>query len=340
MVIIADSKGREIKYLKYSKFDFDLGDTMDFNITIDASDFNGDDIEYGNIVFIPNSEYAGIIGGIETKTSDNSIIISGYCLRGLLNTKIIVPPKNQAYKQVSGEVNSIIKSLIDEKSLSSFFSVLEIDTGININNFKFDRYCTLLEGIEKMLKKVNYKLSIKYIQGQKGERGYAILSAVPIIDYSNNLEFSQDNMVNFNFREVKNGVNHLICLGKGELTQRIVIDLYVDSNGEIVKNQYYFGIDETAEVFEDTSSESSELEQRGMEKLEELKNMKSFNMDVSSLDVDIDIGDYVGGRDYITGKSLKSPIVNKIYKSSDGQLSIEYKIEGDDENAVDNRISN
>lgn len=64
MVIIADSNGREIKYLKYSKFDFDLGDTMDFSITISPIDYD-ESIKYGNIIFIPNSEYAGIIGGLK-----------------------------------------------------------------------------------------------------------------------------------------------------------------------------------------------------------------------------------------------------------------------------------
>lgn len=329
MVIIADSNGKEIKYLKYSKFDFDLGDTMDFTITISPIDYD-ESIKYGNIIFIPNSEYAGIIGGIETNTSENTVKITGYCLRGILNKRIIVPPKNQAYKQVSGEINTIIKSLIDEEGIGSFFSVSGIDTGINISNFNFDRYCTLLNGIEKMLKSVNYKLSIKYVQGQKGEKGYALLSSTPIIDYSDTLELSQDNLLDFIFKENNNGVNHLVCLGKGELTDRVVIDLYVGKNGEITENKYYKGLEEIAQVYEDTNSESDELRERGIEKLNELKNTKTFSMDINSLNIDIEIGDIIGGRDYITGNSLKSPVVNKIYTVDNGKESIEYKIEGDD----------
>nr|WP_256476318.1 siphovirus ReqiPepy6 Gp37-like family protein [Anaerofustis sp. NSJ-163] len=302
---------------------------MDFTITISPIDYD-ENIKYGNIIFIPNSEYAGIIGGIETNTSDNTVIIKGYCLRGILNKRIIVPPKNQAYKQVSGEINSIIKSLIDEEGIGSFFSVSEVDTGININNFKFDRYCTLLNGIEKMLKSVNYKLSIKYIQGQKGEKGYALLSSTPIIDYSDTLELSQDNLLDFIFKESNNGVNHLICLGKGELTDRVVIDLYVGKNGEITENKFYKGLEEITQVYEDTNSESDELRERGIEKLNEIKNTKTFSMDINTLNIDIEIGDIIGGRDYITGNSLKSPVVNKIYTVDNGKESKEYKIEGDD----------
>lgn len=181
-----------------------------------------------------------------------------------------------------------------------------------------------------MLKSVNYKLSIKYIQGQKGEKGYALLSSTPIIDYSGTLELSQDNLLDFIFKENNNGVNHLVCLGKGELTDRVVIDLYVGKNGEITENKYYKGLEEIAEVYEDTNSESDELKERGIEKLNEIKNTKTFSMDINTLNIDIEIGDIIGGRDYITGNSLKSPIVNKIYTVDNGQESKEYKIEGDD----------
>ena len=137
-------------------------------------------------------------------------------------------------------------------------------------------------------------------------------------------------MLDFIFKESNNGVNHLVCLGKGELTDRVVIDLYVGKNGEITENKYYKGLEEIAQVYEDTNSESDELRERGIEKLNELKNTKTFSMDINSLNIDIEIGDIIGGRDYITGNSLKSPVVNKIYTVDNGQESKEYKIEGDD----------
>lgn len=329
MVVISDKNGKEIKYLDYKKTDFDLGDTKDFNIVISADNYD-ENIKYGNRVFMENTEYGGIIGGIETNTSENTITLSGYCFRGILGKQVIVPPKNQAYKKVSGELNTVIKNLINDMGISSLFNVSDIDTGISVTNFQFDRYCTLLDGLVKLLKSKNYKLQIKYIQGEKGTSGYVELSAVPVMDYSDSIEFSQDSNVNFSFKEIKNGVNHLICLGKGELIDRIVIDLYVDKNGNIGTTKYFKGLDEITEVYEDTNSESSELKENGIEKLQEIMNMKIFKMDVSSLNIDIDIGDIVGGRDYITGNSLKSPIINKIYTDENGIESIEYKIEGDD----------
>ena len=202
--------------------------------------------------------------------------------------------------------------------------------GSVVTNYQFDRYCTLLAGITKMLKSVGYKLHIEYIQQERGQPGYVELSAVPIVDYSERLELSQDSRLNFVFDETKNGVNHLICLGKGELQERQVIDLYVQEDGSIGTTQYYTGIQEVVETYEDTSSESDELEEKGREKLQELMNSTSFSMDVESLDMDVEIGDIIGGRDYVTGMYAAKPIAKKIYKVEGGKTSLEYEIEGDD----------
>ena len=181
-----------------------------------------------------------------------------------------------------------------------------------------------------MLKSVGHKLHIEYIQQERGQPGYVELSAVPIVDYSERLELSQDSRLNFVFDEVKNGVNHLICLGKGELQDRQVIDLYVGQNGSIGTTQYYTGIQEIAEIYEDTSSESDELEEKGREKLQELMNSTSFSMDVEALGMEVEIGDIIGGRDYTTGMYAAKPIAKKIYKVEGGKTSLEYEIEGDD----------
>lgn len=121
-----------------------------------------------------------------------------------------------------------------------------------------------------------------------------------------------------------------ICLGKGELQDRQVVDLYVDQNGNIGKTQYYTGIQEVTEIYENTSSESDELEEKGREKLQELMNFTSFSMDVEALKLEIEIGDIIGGRDYVTGMYAAKPIAKKIYKMSGGTASLEYEIEGDE----------
>lgn len=327
MVILTNNNGNEIKMLNPQSIDFDLNETRDFEMVLNANEWDSN-FDYGNRIFIPNSEYGGLIGEVETNTADNTVKIKGFCFRGILSKHIIEPPAGADYKTISGELNSIIETLTS--NLNPLFQVSTINTGISVTNFQFDRYCTLLDGLNKLLKSKNYKLQIRYIQQEQGLPGYVELSAVPINDYSNDIQLSQDNKVNFTFNNKQNGVNHLICLGSGELKNRTVVDLYVQQNGNIGKTQYFQGLDEIAETYENTSASAAELKESGTEKLQELMNTKTFKMDVSSLDIDIEIGDIVGGRDYITGFSMSTPITNKIYTLKNGEISIEYKIEGDD----------
>lgn len=327
MVILTNENGNEIRMLNPTNIDIDLNDTKDFVITINLNEYKSDLI-FGNRLFIPDTEYGGIIGEIETNTEDNSVKIKGYGWRGILYTKIIQPPTGQDYYTISGELNNIIKILTS--NLTDIFTTSSIDTGVSVNNFQFDRYCTLLDGLNKLLKSVNYRLNIQYIQGEQGNPGYVELSAVPIVDYSNDIQFSQDNRIDFILKNKQNGINHLICLGQGELQDRTVINLYVDENGNIGNTQYYTGIQEIAQTYENTGGGSEELQVNGTEKLKEIMNKKEMTMDLSNINTNLEIGDIVGGRDYITGNTLSTEITNKIYTLNNGEEKIEYEIKGDD----------
>ena len=328
-LILADQNLRDIKPVMDADIDIAIGsDENDYEVKIRRDRWD-ERYAYGNIFYIKNTEFGGIIGRKKANTAEDTISLFGRTWRGMLDKKIIRPPSGQDYRKVSGELNTVLNTLVTEQ-FGDYFVVSQNDTGVTVTNYQFDRYCTLLAGITKMLKSVGYKLHIEYIQQERGQPGYVELSAVPIVDYSERLELSQDSRLNFVFDEVKNGVNHLICLGKGELQDRQVIDLYVQEDGSIGTTQYYAGIQEVTETYEDTSSESDELEEKGREKLQELMNSTSFSMDVETLGMEVEIGDIIGGRDYVTGMYAAKPIAKKIYKVSDGKSSLEYEIEGDD----------
>lgn len=328
-LILADQNLRDVKPVMDTEIDIAIGsDENDYEIKIRRDRWD-ERYVYGNILYIKNTEFGGIIGRKKINTAEDTISLYGRTWRGKLDKKVIRPPAGQDYRKVSGELNSVLDMLVTEQ-FNDYFVVSQVDTGVTVTNYQFDRYCTLLAGTTKMLKSVGYKLHIEYIQQERGQPGYVELSAVPIVDYSERLELSQDSRLNFVFDETKNGVNHLICLGKGEFQERQVIDLYVQEDGSIGTTQYYTGIQEVTETYEDTSSESDELEEKGREKLQELMNSTSFSMDVESLDMEVEIGDIIGGRDYVTGMYAAKPIAKKIYKVEGGKTSLEYEIEGDD----------
>ena len=328
-LILADQNLRDIKPVMDADVDFAVGsDENDYEIKI-RHDRWDERYAYGNVFYIKNTEFGGIIGRKKVNTEQDTISLYGRTWRGKLDKKIIRPSPGQDYRKVSGELNSVLNTLVTEQ-FNDYFVVSQEDTGVTVTNYQFDRYCTLLAGITKMLKSVGYKLHIEYIQQERGQPGYVELSAVPIVDYSERIELSQDSRLNFVFDETKNGVNHLVCLGKGELQDRQVIDLYVGQSGSIGTTQYYTGVQEVAEVYENTSAETEELEEKGREKLQELMNSTSFSMDVEALDMEVEIGDVIGGRDYVTGMYAAKPIAKKIYKVEGGKTSLEYEIEGDD----------
>lgn len=326
MVIMTNPDGNEVREITFSKFDVDLNDSKDFELRMPSSSWKADMTERCRL-FVPNTEFGGIIGGKETQTTTDEIIIRGKSWRGILARKIIKPPKGEAYKTVTGEINEILRGLIEEQVLSALFVVPEISTDVQIQ-YQFDRYIDLLTGIEKFLKKSNYRLDLKYVQQERGAPGYVQLQALPIKDLSQRIELSQDSQLNFSFSETKDGVNHLICLGQGELAERLTVDLYIQEDGTIDTTQFYFGANEVAAVYENTGAADLEtLINEGTERLLELKNNSTFRVDAGNLTLDAEISDIIGGRDYITGMYAASPVRNKIYTAENGKGKIEYSLE-------------
>ena len=136
--------------------------------------------------------------------------------------------------------------------------------------------------------------------------------------------------LNYTMDDKRNGVNHLIVTGKGELQDRKVFHLYVQKDGSVGKKQYYTGLEEITAVYENTSTETEDLEEKAIERLQELMNTKTFKMDVAKLGIHVEIGDIVGGRDYLTGMYMSKPVENIIYEIIDDVESITYKLEGED----------
>ena len=231
------------------------------------------------------------------------------------------------YKKVSGELNEVLKTLI-EPEFDGLFVVSQENTGVSVSNYQFDRYCTLLDGIVEMLASKGCRLDIRH-KREEGVPGYVLISAAPIVDFSDQVELSKDCSLNYTMKDSRNGINHLIVAGKGELADRTVYHLYVWPDGSFREEPYYTGLDEIAEVYENTSTETAELKSKAVEKLKEICNKKAFDMDIEKLGIDVAIGDVIGGRDYLTGMAMKKSVGNIVYSVTSGIISKEYKLEGE-----------
>lgn len=324
-LIITNSAGRDIAELQAFQLDSDTNGEKTIEVTVPAQKWK-DYMTFGTRVYVPGTEIGGLIGQLYTDTASNTVSLMGRTWRGVLNSKIIVPPSGSNYYRISGELNSNIQELIGTR-FGNLFQVSSEYT-VTVTNFKFPRFCTLLEGIEKMLKSVGYRLSIVYRQGEPNGSGYVEIGAVPAVDYSEQIELSQDSRLNFTLYDIRDGVNHLICGGKGELEDRNIVDLYVQPDGSISGTKYYTGLNEIEYFYENTSTETEELEEAAADYLREMMNRKEYRMDVEALNLDVAIGDSIGGRDYITGLYLSKPVENIILTIQDGVISKEYVVEG------------
>ena len=330
-LIWTDKLRRPMGYVSNANIDFEVGkdkDSLnDFEVEFKRYDWTRE-IGQSCIMYVQETEFGGIVKEIYTDTSANAITAKGYTWRGMMTKKIISPQAGQDYAYANGEINSIIKSFVEKEFPGMFYGVSK-DTGVTVNNFQFERYCTLHDGMVKMLKSVGHRLDIRYIEGSASEIGYVQVQAVPIVDYSEEYELSNDNHMNFTMTDNQRGTNHLICLGKGELKDRLVIHLYTDENNNIVRTQNFKGAEEIAEVYDSSGSEESDLIKNGTEKLEKSKNHKEYTMTMEKLDLEVDVGDIVGGRDYLTGESMQKPIGRKIWTVAEGKEKLEYKLEGE-----------
>lgn len=313
-LIYADTIGVEIGFLTDFSLDLDIGDTNDFEIAMIA---NEKIMDFGWKIYANSTEYGGIISKIDVDTAPNKIAYSGQTWRGILSNYIISPPSGDDYKIVSGNVSTIISGLISDFEIGSLYSVAASE--IAVTNYQFDRYCTLLSGVEKMLKSVGYRLNISC------QNGAVTLTPTPIHDYSDELEYSQDSNINFRIQDNQNGVNHLVCLGQGDLRDRQVLNLYLLADGTIGTTQYYTGLSERADVFDFPAVESlDELEKFGRERFALLLNSQKMEMTIG--DIAVELGDIVGGRERITGIYMKKPITQKIIKGDAYSLKISYKV--------------
>lgn len=325
---VTQPNGKEIGFIGENvEVDEELGEKNDFALRISANEWTQEKFGYCNRIFIPDTEYGGIICDIESITSTNEVVIRGPTWRGMLKQKVIQPPEGQEHIIVSGEINNILRDLIGDR-FGGLFVVPEVNSGIEVASWQVDRYVTLLDAIMKLIGECECRLQISYIEPEGLEYGYVAMYAVPIRDYSEDLEFSKDGNVKLDVRDYRGGINHLVCAGKGENEERIELHLYVQEDGSIGKTQYYHGLYEREAVYNYTGADLEELEKGGTKRLKELQNYKSCKMTVE--DVDLELGDIVSGYDQITDTQVIKPVVGKILTVQNGVAEIEYKVKGDD----------
>lgn len=316
-LIYTDENRKDLGILFDYSFDLAFGSSEnDFELKTSTSNYI---LKQGYYIYIEGTEYGGVVDNIKVKTASKELIYEGRTYHGILESKVIEPDAGQDYLKVSGEANAVLGTLIQRLALTGLFKASTDISNFTINNYQFNRYVKGYTGIKQMLNSVGAKLHITF------EDGYVVLSALPIVDYSKDDEFDTD-QIKFDIEKYYNPINHLICLGKGELADRQIIHLYADAEGNISKTKTQFGLDERTEVYDYSSAESiEELESSGIEKFKELQNDGKVQMQLDASQ-EYGIDDIVGAREFITGITMSKPIVKKIVTINKGIIKVENKV--------------
>jgi hypothetical protein len=273
-------------------------------------------MQSGHYLYEVGTEWGGMLEDVNHVGT--TVKVGGPTWRGMLARKIITPPAGQAYRTITTmEANQAIAALVGS-SLGSLFTVSTANSGITVSG-SF-RYTNLLAAIHSMLQQYGARLEIVFNGTQ------VVLSAVSSVDYTET-ELSQDYNAPLE-SSVAHGqaYNHVIALGRGELIDRQVIELWRLEDGTVTSTPQPIGPKDKQFVLDYPNAESfEELTNNATAKLIENAPKESIEINLDEIETDFRLGDVVGGMDKVTGLKISKPITQKILKIDKSGRKINYK---------------
>ena len=298
--------------------DFDITDSLtnitnDFEIKmnlppVDKLLYNENKVS--TWVFIDGTEFGGIITGYTIDIEANQIVYTGRTWRGILSEYIIGVPVGQDHYSVSGLITDIIETL----PMPAMYQT--VAAGYSVGSYDFERYIPTYDGIIDLLLAADssLRLFVNFEQTANTPDGNVTLVVAPQRDLRGLVDFSQDynNKINLKITRDGNTPHKLICLGAGEGALQEVVELYADEDWNVSTTP----IADACPVEVYTNTSSADLEADGRTKFAELiANHQQINVVVGKLD--LQIGDIIGAKDYVTGQTVSAEIVNIILNIED-----------------------
>lgn len=230
------------------EYDFSFGEAEnDFELKIPLT---GTRLEPGQVVYLNDTEYGGIIDSIKVDTQNQMLIYEGRTWQGIIENKTLYPRKGEAYFTVEGEANAVLGELLERMNLiaGDLNSIPVSPSGVVLG--VSEENSGILVSASVQSDSGNYAHGYSFIRdllfaaGAKPRLINGKLAAVPYVDYSNDDDFLVDTD-QFTAKRIYNALNHIHCMGQGEWGSRYEIDIYCDKNGGIMpfcRYPEYFGL--------------------------------------------------------------------------------------------------
>lgn len=297
-------------------------DEQDFEIAFREPVLTG-----GELLYVDGTEYGGIVDAVTTATDSLLTVYNGRTWHGILAGKIISPDPGQDYLTLTGDANWAIGFIIARLGLSAVFTAEPTSSGLVVTHYRFARFVDAYTGLQDMLATVGARLGVMRAGGT------TVLSAEPVQVIKD--EADSERMA-FTLTTNIRVPNHLVCMGEGELKDRLRVDLYADADGVISTTQTFFGVDEIAAYYNYSGASLEELTTDGTKTLQELQSAGAVEITAHHAE-DWHVGDILEARDNRTGDAIQARIVKKIVRVEAGALSVEYGV--GESSAVSSSIS-
>ncbi|MCD3351257.1 hypothetical protein G8V03_09690 [Clostridium botulinum D/C] len=291
----------------------------EFELKINANKLHADKLIINNLLLL-GKDYnkVGIIlhreydyqNGIE---NTDVLLVKGICLKGLTKRRLIVPDTGQDFDNCNGNQEAIMKYFVDKNCINPTDSNRKINNLIlaeNKNRGATDRWRSSYENLADKLQvigeysKLGWNISLdhkakKFIFDVIQGRHLTVNQSInpPVIFRS---DFN--NISSRHFIESIINSSNLIYAGTREDNSKLVLN-NGDSRGF-----------ERIESFTDCTGDIEEIKQVSKTKLEELKELKTFELEVNPKNTfiyqqDYDLGDIVTIQDKKLKVTMDSQIV-------------------------------
>lgn len=298
--------------------------TEDFSLDLEMGIGTDNDFELSTpervfgmeTIFCLGTEYGGIVDDDNPVLGDDgdSITYHGSTWTGVLDQSVTRPPSGQSHLTVSGTAEECISALLSSCGVGApFVAVAGEEATVD---YTVPRFATLYEAIVGALSSAGLALGMKCADGEV----WLFAKAPATIDETQG--------VGFDAKRGYRPVNHLVVLGKGEMQEREVIDLYADEDGVVSTSQSIFGLAHRAEVYELSNKEGDELESDGIKKLEEYQEQRDSVKIVVPEGVSVSIGDRLSATSPRYGIRAGATVTGVVVEASSGAVTVTPKTDG------------
>lgn len=275
----------------------------DFELHININKNNVGMLQKDNLILIGTDiKKVGVIRHREIQLGDQgeateTLIVKGYTLKGVLGRRIILPPPNQGYDIAEGSIESIMKQFVNNNAVNPLDPariIPQIAIATNLNRGTNDKWRGRHEKLPDKLQEIGEYAELGWDIWLDTDNNKWVFDVIEGRNLTTNQELLPPVIFSVDFDNIKGQTyidsslsysNVGYAGGKGEAEER-----HIQQIGEAT------GFDRIESFLDCSNAEDiTDLAEEGKRKLEELKEIKTFESQI------IDFGSFIYGQDWDLG---------------------------------------